>query len=64
MTVILFPKKSIRVRRPAANPEKRVCEAVNDLMAAQGEEEAFHFLADLAEKVRKSLRKAQKQRKK
>jgi hypothetical protein len=45
-------------------PEKKVCDAVNELIMAQGEEETFHFLADVADKMRKAIRKAQKQRKK
>jgi ribosome-associated translation inhibitor RaiA len=63
MTVVQFPKKHPKIRRSRVAPEAKVCEAVNELIDSAGPEEAFHALAEIAEKLRRNLRKLQKQRK-
>lgn len=60
MAVIKFPKKGVRVRKSAVSPAKRFAAAANDLIDAVGAEAAYHEIADIADKLRRSLRKAAK----
>lgn len=63
MPVIKFPKKALRVRRTTVSPTKKVGEAVAELIDHSGADEAFHVVAEIAEKIRRELRKRQKMRK-
>jgi hypothetical protein len=63
MAVVPFPKRSPRLRKSKVNPTKRVAEAINELTDQVGLECAFHQVADLADKMRRSLLKTNKVKK-
>ncbi len=63
MAVVPFPKRSPRLRKSKVNPTKRVAEAINELTDQVGLECAFHQVADLADKLRRSLLKSKKAKK-
>jgi hypothetical protein len=60
MAVVPFPKRSPRLRKSKINPTKRVCDAINELTDQVGQECAFHEIANLADKMRRSLMKMKK----
>jgi hypothetical protein len=63
MTVVQFPKKHPKIRKSRVAPEKKVCDSLNELIDSVGPEETFHILAEIADKMRRNLRKSKKQRK-
>jgi len=63
MAVVPFPKKSPRLRKSKVNPTRQVTETVNELTDQVGLECAFHEVADLADKMRRSLLKSKKAKK-